>query len=42
MKATLRSTAQGDLKSAMALETEATVRGFLDPETIERIAAFRD
>ena len=42
MKATLRSTAQGDLKSAMSLETEATVRGFLDPETIERIAAFRD
>ena len=41
MKATLRSTAQADLKAAMALETEATVRGFLDPETIERIAEFR-
>jgi len=42
MKATLRSTAQSDLKSAMALETEATVRGFLDPETIDRIREFRD
>ena len=42
MKATLRSTAQADLKAAMALETEATVRGFLDPETIERIREFRN
>ncbi|MGI9413891.1 MAG: enoyl-CoA hydratase/isomerase family protein [Hyphomicrobiales bacterium] len=41
MKRTLRSTAQFDLKAAMALETEATVRGFLDPDTIERIAEFQ-
>lgn len=30
----------GGLKSAMAAETDATVRGFLDPETAKRIAAF--
>lgn len=29
-----------DVEGAMALETEATVRGFLDPETAERVAAF--
>ena len=29
-----------DLEGAMALETEATVRGFLDPETAARIAPF--
>jgi enoyl-CoA hydratase/carnithine racemase len=28
------------LEAAMAAETDATVRGFLDPETAERIAAF--
>ena len=28
------------LDAAMAMETEATVRGFLDPETAKRIAAF--
>jgi enoyl-CoA hydratase/carnithine racemase len=28
------------LDAAMAMETEATVRGFLDPETARRIAAF--
>ena len=28
------------LDAAMAMETEATVRGFLDPETANRIAAF--
>ncbi len=29
-----------DAESAMALETDATVAGFLDPETAERVAAF--
>ncbi len=29
-----------DLEAAMALETEATVRGFLDPETAARVARF--
>lgn len=29
------------LDAAMAAETEATVRGFLDPETAKRVAAFR-
>lgn len=29
-----------DIEGAMALETEATVRGFLDPETAARIAPF--
>ncbi len=29
-----------DVEGAMALETEATVRGFLDPGTAERVAAF--
>jgi enoyl-CoA hydratase/carnithine racemase len=31
----------GGLEAAMAAETEATVRGFLDPKTAERIAGFR-
>ena len=29
-----------DIEGAIALETDATVRGFLDPSTAERIAAF--
>ncbi len=29
-----------DVEPAMALETEATIRGFLDPATAERIAGF--
>ena len=29
-----------DVEAAMALETEATVRGFLDPATAERISGF--
>jgi enoyl-CoA hydratase/carnithine racemase len=29
------------LEAAMAAETEATIRGFLDPETAKRVAAFR-
>jgi enoyl-CoA hydratase/carnithine racemase len=32
--------AGGGLDTAMAAETDATVRGFLDPETAERVAAF--
>jgi enoyl-CoA hydratase/carnithine racemase len=31
----------GDLEAALAAETEATVRGFLDPETPKRVAAFK-
>ena len=31
----------GGLEAAMAAETDATVRGFLDPETAKRIAGFR-
>ena len=30
----------GGLDAAMAAETDATVRGFLDPETAKRISAF--
>jgi enoyl-CoA hydratase/carnithine racemase len=30
----------GGLEAAMAAETEATIRGFLDPETAKRVAAF--
>jgi enoyl-CoA hydratase/carnithine racemase len=30
----------GGLDAAMAMETAATVRGFLDPETAKRIATF--
>lgn len=30
----------GGLEAAMAAETEATVRGFLDPETAKRVSAF--
>lgn len=40
MKRTLARTAASDLAAAMQLETEATVRGFLDPETAQRIAEF--
>lgn len=40
MKRALGRVAMGDLEAAMALETEATVRGFLDEATTERIAAF--
>ena len=40
MKRTLARTATSDLKAAMALETEATIRGFLDPETARRVKQF--
>jgi enoyl-CoA hydratase/carnithine racemase len=41
LKRTLNRAATLDAEGAMALETAATVRGFLDPETARRIAAFR-
>ncbi len=40
MKRVLRRVASGDLEAALALETEATIRAFLDPGTSERIAGF--
>jgi enoyl-CoA hydratase/carnithine racemase len=40
MKRTLALTAASDLERALALETDATVAGFLDPETTRRILAF--
>lgn len=41
MKRVLRRVAVGDVEAALALETEATVRAFLNPETAGRIAEFR-
>lgn len=41
LKHTLNRAATLDAEGAMALETAATVRGFLDPETARRIAEFR-
>jgi enoyl-CoA hydratase/carnithine racemase len=40
LKRTLNKSASLGVEGAMALETQATVRGFLDPETARRIAAF--
>jgi enoyl-CoA hydratase/carnithine racemase len=40
LKRTLNKSATLDAEGAMALETQATVRGFLDPETARRIAEF--
>ena len=40
MKHALARTAATDLEAAMALETDATVRGFMDPETKLRIDQF--
>lgn len=40
MKRVLNLTAAGDLKKAMELETEATVEGFMDPETTRRLKDF--
>ncbi len=40
VRALRRVLAQPGLQEAMAAETEATVRAFLDPETARRIAAF--
>jgi len=40
MKRVLNRTALHDLDNAMALETEATVEGFMDPETTRRLKDF--
>jgi len=40
LKRILNRAATLDAEAAMALETEATVRGFLDPDTAQRIVAF--
>lgn len=40
MKRTLNATASTDMHRALALETDATVAGFLDPETTRRLKAF--
>ncbi|MFI4988578.1 MAG: enoyl-CoA hydratase/isomerase family protein, partial [Alphaproteobacteria bacterium] len=40
LKRVLNRAACLDLEGAMALETEATVRAFLDPETAARVARF--
>lgn len=40
MKRVLNQTAVHDLRRAMALETEATVAGFMDPETTRRLKDF--
>lgn len=40
MKRTLNATGAGDLHRALQLETDATVAGFLDPETTERLKNF--
>ena len=40
MKRTLNATAASDLHRALALETDATVAGFMDPETTRLIKAF--
>lgn len=40
MKRTLTATAAADLHRALALETDATVAGFMDPETTRRLKAF--
>jgi enoyl-CoA hydratase/carnithine racemase len=40
MKRVLNRCAAGDLEAALRLETDATVAGFLDPETTERLKSF--
>jgi len=40
MKRVLNRSASGDLELALHLETEATIAGFLDPETTERLKNF--
>ncbi len=40
LKRVLRQVAVSNIEMAMNLETEATVRGFLDPETMDRVAKF--
>jgi hypothetical protein len=40
MKWAINAVGAGALSRALDLETDATVAGFLDPETTARIAAF--
>jgi hypothetical protein len=40
MKRVVNQCAASDLHRALNLETEATVAGFLDPETTERLKDF--
>ncbi len=40
MKRTLNATGASDLHRALQLETDATVAGFLDPETTRRLKDF--
>ncbi len=40
LKRVLHQVAVSNIEMAMNLETEATVRGFLDPETMDRVAKF--
>jgi enoyl-CoA hydratase/carnithine racemase len=40
MKRVLNATAQSSLEAALELETEATVAGFLDPETTRLLKNF--
>jgi enoyl-CoA hydratase/carnithine racemase len=40
MKSVLNRTAACDLRQALQLETEATVAGFMDPETTARLKDF--
>jgi hypothetical protein len=40
LKRVLNRACSLDAEAAMALESEATVRGFLDPATAERVASF--
>jgi len=40
MKRVLNQSASNDLNKALDLETEATIAGFLDPETTKRLKAF--
>ena len=40
MKRVLNAAALTDLRRAMDLETEATIAGFLDPETTRRLSNF--
>lgn len=40
MKRVLNASAMSDIRRAMALETEATIAGFLDPETTRRLKDF--
>ena len=39
-KRAINRCAYGDVEAAMAAETEATIRGSLDPESLERIKRF--